>query len=93
MSVPDHTIILPETVTLGSVATLRTEIDQTLLSAHSLTIDTAPLKQADLSFLQLMLAARRSAAERGATLTIAAPAEGELHRLAGIHGVAADLLS
>jgi anti-anti-sigma regulatory factor len=72
------------TIDLGGARTIRTAgqshslLLEALHAASSITVDCSGVTEADLSFVQLLLSARKSAAEFGKVLTLAHPAHGAL---------------
>ncbi|MCJ2088599.1 STAS domain-containing protein [Methylobacterium sp. E-005] len=61
---------MPAQCDLRSVQSLRGEMLAALDAGSALTLDCAAVERADMAFLQLVLAAGRSAARRGATLAL-----------------------
>jgi ABC-type transporter Mla MlaB component len=79
-----HELAVKDRVMLGGPLTVRTValIHERLLAAlrqfPSVTVDLSRAGEIDLSFIQLLLAARKSAAASGKRLSLARPAEGAL---------------
>jgi len=72
---------LPASVTLRSAPELRETILEHLGTTPTLTLNGAALVEADLSLLQLIVALRKSAAQRGMTVALKHPTGGALHQL------------
>jgi anti-anti-sigma regulatory factor len=64
--------------TIRQVADHATRLREALATGPELVIDVAAVTAADLSFIQLIEAARVSCAERGTALRLAQPADGAL---------------
>jgi ABC-type transporter Mla MlaB component len=68
------------TIELGGVRTVRTAeqshsvLLEALRSASSIDLDCSQVTETDVSFVQLLLSARKTAAEYGKSLTLAHPA-------------------
>jgi kynureninase len=77
----DAAFNLPASVTLRSAPDLREAMLERLGATSQLTINCAALEEADLSLLQLIVALRKSGAERGATIALKHPAGGPLQQL------------
>jgi ABC-type transporter Mla MlaB component len=69
---------LPSSATIRTVETLRSELLAALERQAALEIDCAALAEADLSLIQVLLAARKTAQASGKTLALAQPASGVL---------------
>jgi anti-anti-sigma regulatory factor len=69
---------LPPSATIRTIETIRGELLAALESQPTLAIDCAALAEADLSLIQLLLAARKTARQSGKTLALAQPASGVL---------------
>ncbi len=75
----------PSTIAFEGEQTIRTigdaaaRLRDALESGAVVEIDCRAVTESDLCFVQLLLAARKSAAARGVELRLAAPAEGALH--------------
>ena len=72
---------LPASATLRSAPELREALLGRLAAAPALILDCTALAEADLSLLQLIVALRKSGAERGVTIAIKHPANGALQQL------------
>ena len=66
---------------LRNVQDIATLLRQALADHHAITVVTDGLTSIDLTIVQLLVAARKSALAAGKTLTLRAPADGVLHRL------------
>jgi ABC-type transporter Mla MlaB component len=93
---PDR-ISLKGALTVRNIGHVRSRIAAAMRSHDVLRLDCSGATDVDLSFLQLVLAARKSAAAAGKTLTLAHPAGGVLLErlnqaglLTGIDGHPAD---
>lgn len=73
--------IFPETAILRNATDLRDELLRQLNSGTSLTLDCDALVEADLSLVQLIVALRKSAADRDVTVALKQPASGALLQL------------
>ncbi len=67
-------------VGLGQAAAVHAALVQALGQTSRLVIDLTEVTAADLTFFQILLAARRSAREQGKTLSLAAPGPGQAVR-------------
>jgi anti-anti-sigma regulatory factor len=65
-------------LTLPRAETIRSILAAALDEGAPIAIDCDGATEVDVSFIQLLLAARRSAAHRGASFALAAPAAGTL---------------
>jgi len=65
-------------LTLPRAEAIRSTLAAALDDGAPIAIDCGGATDVDVSFIQLLLAARRSAAQRGASLALAAPAAGVL---------------
>lgn len=89
-----NTSIARTVVPLGGDLTISRseELRETLLTAFSteaaVHVDCSAALSADVSFLQLIVAARASAARRGVNLTVAAPPGGPVAAAARAAGMA-----
>jgi anti-anti-sigma regulatory factor len=69
---------LPSSATIRTIETIRSELLAALERQSTLVIDCAALAEADLSLIQVLLAARKTALQHGKTLALAQPASGVL---------------
>jgi hypothetical protein len=69
-----HVVELPESLTVRSIADFATRLAEIMDSDAAVELDAGRLGEVDLSFVQLMLAARAHAAQRGGALRLASPA-------------------
>lgn len=69
-----QTMILPTAITTRTVSTMTNEIRAALAMPGDVVIDASAAETVDLSFLQLIEAARRHSEAGAATLRLAAPA-------------------
>jgi ABC-type transporter Mla MlaB component len=73
------------TIEFSGIRTVRTAeqshslLLEALSAASSIRVDCSQLTEADISLVQLILSARKTAAGTGKRLTLAHPAEGILH--------------
>ena len=65
--------------TVRTVETLRSALLAAMREHAAVELDCSGIDEVDVSFIQLLLAARRSAASRGQALALAHPASGALH--------------
>ncbi len=65
-------------LTIRTIEAIHARLTDALAAGGDLLIDTTHATQVDIAFIQLVLAARRSAAAAGTSLTLAAPAGGAL---------------
>ena len=72
---------IPASVTLRSSAEVRDALLAQLRPGQSLTLDCDALVEADLSFVQLVLALRKSADRLGMRVSLKEPASGALLQL------------
>jgi len=66
------------TVTIRHVEETAERLRQALASSDRIEVDCSALTEVDFSFIQLIIAAQKSAATAGKTLTMSAPAQGPL---------------
>jgi len=71
-------IVLEGPATIRNVEELHAILAAALDYSGSVTVDCAGITDADLSLIQLLLAARKSARRSGQTLVLSAPADGAL---------------
>lgn len=71
---------------LRDIARLAAELSQVLAAPGPLEIDCSGIAETDLSFVQLLLAAHRTAQSAGKTLTLVIPATGPLAALLAAAG-------
>jgi len=77
LAVTDH-LKFSGALTVRIAKQIRTRIIEALRQFPSVTIDCSGASEVDLSFIQLVLSARKSAAAFAKTLSLAQPAEGAL---------------
>ncbi len=70
--------VLDGSLTLRTIETTRAQLLEMMQRHASLEIDCSAATEIDLSFIQLLLAARASAQSAGKTLALAQPAAGTL---------------
>lgn len=79
MTQPDAArVVLDGILGIRTIATLRETLRAALAEHPSVSIDCAAAESIDLSFIQLLLAARRSARQAGRPFVLSAPADGAL---------------
>lgn len=83
-------IDIPPPLTVRQVRELKQLILDALKNCSALTLRLPQAAAADLSFVQLIEAARIYAARAGVGLSLAGPAEGELAQLIGSAGLPSD---
>lgn len=76
-----HTLEITGDAGLRNAQDIATQLRQGLAGHGTLTVATDALTSIDVSILQLLVAARKSALAAGKTLILRAPADGPLHRL------------
>lgn len=78
--IPANTVTLPldGPATIRTIGAVHTALQDALARHHTVQLDVTAVDPVDLSFVQLLLSARRSAREAGKQLTLAAPAGGAL---------------
>ena len=72
-------VVLDGRLTIRDIDTVRSRLAAALKEHETIEVDCSAAEDVDLSLIQLLIAARRSAAESGKQLTIAQPADGVLH--------------
>ncbi|MBF0563088.1 MAG: STAS domain-containing protein [Alphaproteobacteria bacterium] len=77
-TVQDGQVALSGRLTINEAETVRDDLLRGLAGCRRLTLDTAELDAVDVAGLQLLIAARRSAAQTGKSLRLAAEPEGAL---------------
>jgi anti-anti-sigma regulatory factor len=75
-----HLLELRGRLGLREAAELAAELGTALEAHPAVTIATGELTEIDVSILQILVSAHKSAARAGKTLTIGTPADGVLHR-------------
>jgi anti-anti-sigma regulatory factor len=74
----DGRLVLSESVTIRTIEGVRDALLETTQLHRTVEIDCAAVAEADLSLVQLLLAARKSALKSGGTIVLARPASGAL---------------
>jgi len=74
----DGRIVLTGELTIRTIEAAHARLRERLAQRADLEIDATGATQVDVSFIQLLLAARRSAAAAGTAVALAAPAAGAL---------------
>ncbi len=82
----EDSLCLPQNLTVRSVAAVRDEILHFMEANHSATLEIPDGCQADISFIQLIEAARVHAAKAGKPLRLAEPATGSVLEVLGRAG-------
>jgi len=77
LAVTDH-LKFSGPLTVRVAKPIRTRLIEALRQFPSVTIDCSDATEVDLSFIQLVLAARKSASAAAKTLSLAQPADGAL---------------
>jgi hypothetical protein len=77
-SPPETRLRLRGPFTIGSCETLHAEFGEALRRGGDIVVEIDSDAEADLSFLQLLIAAQRSAASSGGGITLQAPPTGGL---------------
>jgi ABC-type transporter Mla MlaB component len=83
-SVPER-VILDGMLTIRGIDAVRSRLAATLSEHSAIEVDCSAAVEVDLSLIQLLIAAHRSAEQAGQRLTLAQPADGAL-RAALIQG-------
>jgi anti-anti-sigma regulatory factor len=76
-----YTLKISGDADLRNVQDIIGQLRQALENHNAITVVTDGLTSIDITILQLLVAARKSALASGKTLTLHAPADGVLHRL------------
>jgi anti-anti-sigma regulatory factor len=76
-----HAVALHGTIGLRDAAGLSEQLTQALAAHSRVTIDATALEQADISLVQVLAAARRTADSTGRSLRLVAPPGGALAEL------------
>ena len=71
-------VVLDGPLTVRTIASVKATLLQALAEYHTVQVDCGTADSADLSLIQLLLAARQSAQRTGKALHLAAPAQGAL---------------
>jgi ABC-type transporter Mla MlaB component len=74
----DSPIVFDGVATIRTIDALHVRLADALCAQDHLQIDVSGLTEVDISFIQLVLAARKSARRDGKRLSLAAPADGVL---------------
>lgn len=77
----ESTLSFDGTRTLSHADDVRTSLIAALQASSLVVLECGNLQDIDLTFVQCLLSARRSAAEQGKTLSLAAPAAGSLREV------------
>lgn len=86
-----QTVLVPASVTTASVSPFAAELVEQLAQTDALELDLAAVTDADVSFLQLVCAARRQAEQDGKGLRLAHPARGAVTDLLERAGFRTDM--
>ena len=89
MNGPVQHLPLKGSLGLRDVARLAEELERLLATPSPITIDCAELADVDLSIVQLLISARRTAIAAGRSLTLRHPSDGSLERLLKAAGILA----
>jgi len=82
----EHVYPLRGALGIRDAAGLASDLRTALESSPSVLVDASGLASADLAIVQVLVAARRSAAESGGGLTVCAPPDGALAGLLAAAG-------
>lgn len=82
-------VLIDGALTIRNAEDVHAKLLKMLSGAGDLVIDVSDADEVDVSFVQLVLAARRSAREQGRALSLAAPAAGPLREVLVRGGFAA----
>lgn len=80
-------ISFSQAATIRQADDIAAQLGQALAQADSIEIDCSALTEVDFAFIQLIIAARKSAEAAGKRLALSAPARGELLRAVAICGL------
>lgn len=83
-------LVFDGALTVRNAAAQAVRLRNVLADGRVVALDLSGITDIDLSFIQLVLAARRSAAATGGAVTLAAPAEGLLKDVLKRAGLIAD---
>jgi len=86
-------ILVPAIVTTASVSAFAAELASQIEQSDAIALDTTAVTDADVSFLQLVCAARLQAERDGKDLRLAHPANGEVAALLERAGFCTDITS
>jgi anti-anti-sigma regulatory factor len=89
MSSPAQHLPLKGSLGLRDVAGLAEELERLLAAPDPFVVDCADLAEIDLSIVQLLVSARRTAMAAGRSFVLRHPADGPLERLLKAAGVLA----
>jgi ABC-type transporter Mla MlaB component len=90
MSSKIQKLSIPRRLTVAEVTALASNLNAVCTPTAELHIDASGLEEADLSAIQLMISAKRTATERGCGFHLHAPAAGALAQLMKRYGMAAE---
>lgn len=90
MTNPTETFLVPHHVSVTEIAAVHSQLADALASAQTLTVVTEQLASADLSLVQLLVAAQRSAVQANRELLVTAPEGGTLALLLARCGLGLD---
>ena len=71
-------VAIPEEATIRNAENIADQLNSALAASQTIEIDCSAIAGTDSSFLQLLIAARKSAVATGKHLTLSAPAAGAL---------------
>lgn len=74
--IQDKTVHFSENVTISNISEAHDILRSAFEGDNSITIDIGGLEEADLTFVQLIESARRTAAEGGRSIQLRQPAQG-----------------
>jgi two-component system chemotaxis sensor kinase CheA len=89
MPKPERHLTLPGSLTVAVCETLQADLAAALDEADDIVVDVDPDAETDLSFLQLLVAAERSAHARGKRVALSAPPAGVFAEAIRVCGFAA----
>lgn len=79
-------LVLEGPATVRTIEPIHARLTELLAGHDAIEVDCAAVTEADLSLVQLLLAARRSAARDGKILSMTAPASSALHQALTVGG-------
>ena len=75
---PHHTVSLTGSLTIRTANSVRAQLLDAVAKGHAVTVDCSGADEVDLTFVQLLVAARASAGRAGGGLALTQPAGGAL---------------
>jgi anti-anti-sigma regulatory factor len=82
-------VVMPAALTIREADRIQSQLLQAIREQDQISVDCSAATEVDLSFVQLILAARKSAAALGKTLTVIPPTSGVLREVLWRGGIVA----